>query len=78
VINEAYRGRHYCIIYGWTAFDYSRMALVKKNVCDPSRDLVWTLQDHYSSEAWFFQRPGLILLNYVCQLPTGRKIYSSC
>jgi beta-carotene 15,15'-monooxygenase/beta,beta-carotene 9',10'-dioxygenase len=58
VINERFRGRHYCIAYGLTAFDYSRMALVKKNMCDPSKDLVWTRQNHYSSEPWFLERPG--------------------
>ena len=37
VINERYRGKRYCVTYGWSAFDYSRTALVKKNVCDPTQ-----------------------------------------
>jgi hypothetical protein len=32
-INEAYRGRAYCYVWGWTARNYSRIALVKKNLC---------------------------------------------
>ena len=58
VINERFRGERYCVVYGWTAFDYSRMALVKKNVCDPSKDKVWYVENHYSSEMWFYETPG--------------------
>jgi len=57
VINERYRGEKYCVVYGWTAFDYSRMALVKKNVCDSSLDKVWYVENHYSSEMWFLEAP---------------------
>ena len=39
-INEAYRGKKYCYIYGVAAFAYSRTALVKKNVCDSTDDKV--------------------------------------
>ena len=39
-INEVYRGKSYCVVYGWAAIDYSRMALVKKNVCDSTKDQV--------------------------------------
>ena len=39
-INEAYRGKKYCYIYGVSSFAYSRTALVKKNVCDSSDDKV--------------------------------------
>merc|ERR1711971_1040493 len=46
-INEEYRGKKYCITYGMAAFAYSRVAVVKKNVCDP-RDR-WSLQHH----CWF-------------------------
>ena len=39
-INEGYRGVRYCVVYGWSAIDYSRQALVKKNVCDSTKDQV--------------------------------------
>ena len=32
-INERYRGRAYCHVWGWTSSNYSRIALVKKNLC---------------------------------------------
>ena len=32
-INEEYRGRPYCFVWGWTARNYSRIVLVKKNLC---------------------------------------------
>merc|ERR1740128_1231811 len=58
VINERYRGKRYCVTYGWSAFDYSRTALVKKNVCDSTQDKVWYVENHYSTEPWFMERPG--------------------
>ena len=39
-INEKFRGKKYCITYGWSAFAYSRTALVKKNVCNAEEDKV--------------------------------------
>ena len=39
-INEEYRGKKYCITYGVTAIAYSRVALVKKNICDSDQDKV--------------------------------------
>jgi len=56
-INEDYRGLSYCIVYGWSAMDYSRMALVKKNVCDSSKDKVIYIENHYSSEMHFLPNP---------------------
>ena len=38
MINEEYRGKKYCYLYGVSAFAYSRTALVKKNVCDSTDD----------------------------------------
>ena len=63
-INEDYRGKAYCIVYGWSAIDYSRQvegthhdewmipllkiqALVKKNVCDSTKDQVHYVENHY-------------------------------
>lgn len=57
VINEEYRGREYCIIYGWSSFDYSRNALVKKNVCDASKDKVLYWENHYPTEMYFMADP---------------------
>merc|ERR1712038_2243631 len=57
VINEAYRGQKYCIIYGWSSFDYSRIALVKKNVCDASKDKVLQADNHYPTEMYFIADP---------------------
>ena len=39
-INEQFRGRSYCYVYGVSAFAYSRTALVKKNVCNGAEDKV--------------------------------------
>ena len=39
-INEDYRGRKYCITYGVTAIAYSRVAVVKKNLCNSDEDKV--------------------------------------
>ena len=39
-INEEYRGRKYCIVYGMSAIAYSRVALVKKNLCHSDEDKV--------------------------------------
>jgi len=56
-INEAYRGKEYCIIYGWSSYDYSRIALVKKNVCDHTQDKVLYQENHYASEMFFVANP---------------------
>ena len=47
----------YCIIYGWSAFDYSRSALIKKNTCDPTQDKVIYTENHYTSEMFFIASP---------------------
>merc|ERR1712243_548281 len=51
------RGREYCVIYGWSSFDYSRNALVKKNVCDSSKDKVLYWENHYPTEMYFLAHP---------------------
>jgi len=56
-INENYRGRKYCIVYGVSAFDYFRTALVKKNVCDSTLDKIWHMNNHYVSEMYFIPDP---------------------
>ena len=39
-INEQHRGKQYCIIYGVSAYVYSRTAVIKKNVCNSREDKV--------------------------------------
>ena len=58
VINEAYRGRFYCIIYGWSEYGYSRTVLIKRNLCVPDESRKWYLEDHYASEMTFVANPN--------------------
>lgn len=55
--NEIIHILQYCIIYGWSAFDYSRTALIKKNTCDATQDKVLYTENHYSSEMFFIANP---------------------
>jgi len=57
VINEEYRGKPYCILYGWSAYLYSRNALVKKNFCDNSLSKTLYIENHYSGEMFFVANP---------------------
>merc|ERR1719325_330603 len=56
-INEEYRGRKYCIVYGMSAIAYSRVALVKKNLCNSDEDKVFYRKNHYMGEMHFMPRP---------------------
>merc|ERR1712168_762207 len=57
-INEEFRGREYCFTYGISMIDYTRTALVKKDVCgESSGDKFWYKENHYLSEIWFFASP---------------------
>jgi len=58
MINEAYRGKKYCYLYGVSAFAYSRTALVKKNVCDSTDDKVYYVENNYMSEMHFLPDPS--------------------
>jgi len=58
MINEAYRGKKYCYIYGVSAFAYSRTALIKKNVCNSEEDKVYFVENHYMSETSFMPNPA--------------------
>lgn len=60
-INEQYRSKHYCYIYGvvfksdnkvWGNFSF-----VKKDVCNSTGDLSWSLPGHYPMEGWFVPDP---------------------
>jgi len=60
IINEAYRGKPYCILYGWSSIQLSRQTLVKKNFCDDSLSKVYTPSknfNHYSGEMAFVANP---------------------
>ena len=57
IINEQYRGREYCYVYGTSMVDYSRTAIIKKNLCNPTADKFWYKENHYLSEVWFFPTP---------------------
>ena len=41
-----------------SAFDYSRTALVKKNTCDATKDMVFYIENHYTSEMYFIANPA--------------------
>ena len=59
-INEAHRGRPYCILYGWTPRQLSRHTLVKRNMCDDSLSRTWSDDNfnHYSGEMSFVPHPN--------------------
>ena len=61
-INENYRSRKYCFVYGIALkadnMTYSNMSLVKKDLCGNSTDKAWFLKNHYLNEAWFVSTPG--------------------
>jgi len=59
IVNEEYRGKPYCILYGWTAIQVSRQTLVKKNLCDDSLSKSWSDKNfnHYSGEMSFVPNP---------------------
>ena len=57
-INEAYRGRRYCFAYGVIMLDYSRHQLVKRSLCDSSKDKTFGLVNHYYSEMNFVANPN--------------------
>lgn len=57
-INENYRGKPYCYLYGYSIIDYTRTAIVKKDLCNTGLDKVYYRENHYVSELWFFPTPG--------------------
>jgi len=60
-INENYRGRRYCFLYGiaynYDHKDFLHMALVKKDLCG-GKDLSYVQAGQYLNEAFFVPRPG--------------------
>ena len=67
VINEAYRSRRYCYVYGLVLkadnMTLSNIAIVKKDLCNPDGlgggkgDKLWVLPDSYPVEPWFVANP---------------------
>ena len=61
-INENYRYRKYCYIYGIVLksdnVNLSHISLVKKDTCTNSGDKSWFVKHHYPVEAWFVAHPG--------------------
>ena len=57
-VNEDYRGKPYCIAYGWSNYGVSRTTLVKRNLCDHTKSLNWMVENHYSSEMYFISNPN--------------------
>ena len=61
-INENFRYKPYCFVYGVAyqadAVHYSVMAVVKKDLCGQLRDRVWFTASQYPSEPQFIATPG--------------------
>ncbi|OWF36515.1 Retinoid isomerohydrolase [Mizuhopecten yessoensis] len=63
IINENYRSRNYCYVYGfvpkWDDKQYSQFALVKKDLCGNGKDRMWFYPNHYPAEMWFIPFPAV-------------------
>lgn len=61
-INERYRYKDYCFVYGNVLkidnVTLCRMAIVKKDMCSDNGDKFWHIPHHYPAEAWFVPKPG--------------------
>jgi carotenoid cleavage dioxygenase-like enzyme len=61
-INEDFRFKKYCFIYGVVyavnGSDFLDMALVKKDICTGKEDKAWYKKGNYFNEAFFVPRPG--------------------
>ncbi|CAL1546070.1 unnamed protein product [Lymnaea stagnalis] len=62
VINEAYRSKHYCYVYGLVLktdnVTLSNIAIVKKDLCsNGTGDRAWQAPGNYPVEPWFVARP---------------------
>jgi len=56
MINEAYRGKKYCYLYGWSSLSYTHIVLTKKDLCKNGDDKTWFTENHYPGEMWFHPR----------------------
>jgi carotenoid cleavage dioxygenase-like enzyme len=61
-INENFRYKPYCYVYGDVIksdnVSVANITLVKKDLCNKGGDRVWYELNQYPSEAWFIPRPG--------------------
>ena len=81
-INENYRFKNYCYVYGLVQkmdnVTLSKGGIVKKDLCGRSRDQVWHVANHYASEPYFIPNPTMtseddgIVLNVVLDGVKGK------
>ena len=61
-INENYRYRRYCYVYGVVLkadqVHLENVTLVKRDLCRPGRDMMWSHAGHHPTEPWFIAKPG--------------------
>ena len=58
VINEKFRYRRYCNVYGVHPNGIEDMILLKKDLCNHEKDLMWSVPNHYPGEPWFVADPN--------------------
>ncbi|XP_055886553.1 apocarotenoid-15,15'-oxygenase-like [Biomphalaria glabrata] len=63
IINENFRSKKYCYVYGLVLksdnVSFGNMAIVKKDMCySGTGDRTWQQPGHYPVEPWFVPRPG--------------------
>ena len=57
IINEQFRYRQYCNVYGLHMKGVEHGTLMKKNMCDETKDIIWYKPNHFPSEPWFVPDP---------------------
>ena len=57
-INEKFRYRRYCNIYGTHPKGVETIILVKKDLCNHTKDLMWSVPNHFAGEPWFVANPN--------------------
>ncbi|KAL8620512.1 hypothetical protein ACOMHN_029548 [Nucella lapillus] len=82
-LNENYRSRHYCYVYGLVLKTdnqtLSKIAIVKRDLCGRGEDRFWLVPHHYPVEPVFVPRPqgvredeGVVLVPMI-DGPAGRS-----
>ena len=57
-INEKFRYRRYCNVYGVHPKGVERIILVKKDLCNHTKDLMWSVPNHFAGEPRFVANPN--------------------